>query len=77
MGSLVRRLPDHCYLCGDPVSTPWFCLAHAWAGHDLPALATKENGLKRITHEHAFWIQRFTPEQILDLAGHLEPRAAA
>lgn len=73
----VRRLPGLCYLCGDPAATGWFCLAHVWAGRDLPELATKENGLTRITSEHAFWIDRLTPTQIVDLAGYLEPAEAA
>ena len=28
----MRRLPDRCYLCGDPVAVgAWFCCAHLWA----------------------------------------------
>jgi hypothetical protein len=71
-----RRLPDRCYLCGEPSFTEWFCVAHLWAT-SVPKEPPSANGLAKITHEHAFWIKRLTPQQIVDLAGYLGPAEAA
>lgn len=65
---MKRRLPG-CYLCGDPTVGEWFCVAHLWAGN--PAPIASANGLKKISRDHAFWIERFSPKQILELADHL------
>jgi len=70
-----RRLPDNCYLCGDPAVDGWHCVAHLWASS--PNRPVPSNGIERITREHAFWIERFTPEQIVELAGYLERNGVA
>jgi hypothetical protein len=68
----ARRLVGRCYLCGDPCTEDgWFCRGHAWAG-SLGSLDT--NSLVRITREHAYWIERFTPKQVRELAACLEVR---
>lgn len=69
--SPIRRLPGRCYFCGDPSVGEWFCAAHLWAG-DEPLSPVLANGLEHVTRYHAYWLKRFTPEQILELAGYLE-----
>lgn len=61
-----RRLPGRCYLCGDPAVGEWFCAAHLGVGEQVT------NALGHVTREHAYWIERFTPGQILELAACLE-----
>lgn len=72
----MRRIPDRCYLCGDPTVNEWFCVAHLWAGggelsHEIV------NGIEHMTKAHAYWVERFTPTQIVELASHLEPDGVA
>lgn len=71
----MRRIPDRCYLCGDPTASEWFCAAHLWAaGTELSSEVA--NGIEHITKDHAFWIERFTPQQIVELAGYVQPNGA-
>lgn len=71
-----RRIPDRCYFCGDPTVNEWFCAAHLWAG--VGDLAPDQvEGLEHVTREHVFWIERFTPTQIVELAGYLETNEVA
>jgi hypothetical protein len=48
----------------------WFCAAHIWA---LGVPGVFKNGLETFTREHAYWIEKLTPEQIVQAAGYLEP----
>lgn len=67
---MTRRLAGRCYLCGDPCSEDgWFCRGHTWAGS---LAGVTENGIKKLTRDHAFWIERLTPDQVVDLAAYLE-----
>lgn len=72
----MRRIPNRCYLCGDPTVDEWFCVAHLWAVgcQHSPQI---ENGLGKITREHAFWVERLAPQQIVELASHLNPEGVA
>ena len=72
----MRRLPGRCYFCGDPTVSEWFCATHLWA-EGLATSVKTVNGLEKVTREHAFWIERFTPEQIVELASHIDQEAAA
>lgn len=65
---MKRRLPHNCYLCGDPAVDGWHCAGHLWASP--PSKRRDVNGrfLEHVTKEHAYWIERFTPEQVVELA---------
>lgn len=67
---LSRRIRGRCYLCGDPVVGKWFCAAHLWAG-DANHLGVSTNGMEHVTRYHAYWLKRFTPQQIVELASYL------
>ena len=71
----MRRLPGRCYFCGDPTVGDWYCAAHLWAGEGLERAGEITNAIEHVTREHAFWIERFTPTQIVELASYLEPNA--
>ena len=48
----------------------WFCVAHIWA-LGVPGVVT--NNLAEFTKEHAFWIDKLTPEQIVAAASYITP----
>lgn len=67
---LSRRIRGRCYFCGDPAVGKWFCAAHLWAG-DATQSGVSENGMEHVTRYHAYWLKRFTPSQIVELASYL------
>lgn len=72
---MTRRIPNRCYLCGAPAIDEWFCVGHQWASPPSAASAKppteSENG--SLGRFHAYWVERFTPEQVVELASYLEP----
>jgi hypothetical protein len=68
-GERPAQFKGRCYFCGDPAVGQWFCAAHLWAG-DVPGV--RANGIEHVTRYHAYWLKRFTPQQIVELAGCLE-----
>lgn len=65
----MRRIPGRCYLCGDPAVDEWFCAAHLWASGKN--VSKRADSIERFTRYHRYWIERFTPEQIVELAAWL------
>ena len=48
----------------------WFCAAHIWAA-GVPGVV--KNGIETFTQEHAYWLDKLTPEQIVTAAAYLAP----
>lgn len=69
----MRRIPDRCYFCGDPTMGEWFCVEHVWA---LGVPGCVPGQLAEFTKEHAYWLDKLTPAQILDAAAYLSEAAA-
>ena len=70
-GERPAQFKGRCYFCGDPAVGEWFCAAHLWAG-DATQSGVSANGMEHVTRYHTYWLKRFTPEQIVELAGCLE-----
>jgi len=48
----------------------WFCASHLWAG-DGREFGVSANGVEHVTRYHAYWLKRFTPQQIIELGSYL------
>ena len=64
---MARRL-DGCYLCGDPAVDGWHCAGHLWASVPSKRRDVSATALEYVHREHAYWVERFTPEQVVELA---------
>lgn len=75
----MRRLPGLCYLCGDPAVNEWFCPAHVSfsALEARPGYIANDVESVRLGRLHAYWVDRFTPDQVVELARHIETNEAA
>lgn len=64
-----------CRLCGEPAHGP-YCHAHDWAaGPQIEHEQTFQNPSIRpegITDLHDYWMSRYTPEEVTELAAYLE-----
>jgi hypothetical protein len=67
-----------CILCGLPAHGP-YCHAHEWAaGHDTHDEQTFQNPSKEgveITDLHDYWMERYKPGEVIELAAYLEEAA--
>ena len=64
------QFKGRCYFCGDPAVGEWFCATHLWAG-DGREFGVSANGVEHVTRYHAYWLKRFTPQQIIELGSYL------
>ena len=58
-----------CYLCGHPAAS-LYCYGCDWYAGDFRA--PDPVGPLTLTEFHTYWLERYTPEEIIQVAGGLE-----
>lgn len=60
-----------CYLCGDP-ACGLYCHACDWAAGEPAVAAPDPVPPLTLSRLHAYWLERHTPDQIVDLAAGID-----